>query len=267
MRRISRRPPRPLPVLLLTFWAGSALFLFAADKDKGQPEGVDYLEPALLTGIIRAKPPEPKRILFTFRRTAVRAGSTVRVLREYNRPNGIVAARERVMYEGGRLVSCQLEELQSGGSGSAVVRPDPKAPNERQIVFEYTQDHTKKTGIERLDKDTLINDMVGPFLAAHWDALRSGSAVKFRFAVIPRAETVGFKLTREAETTRDGKTVVVVRMEPTSWIIARWVDPLFFTVEKEGQHRVLQYVGRTTPRIQTGNGWEDLDALTVFDWK
>jgi hypothetical protein len=55
-------------------------------------------------------------------------------------------------------------------------------------------------------------------------------------------------------------------MEPTSLIIARLVDPLFFTLEKDGQHRVLQYTGRVTPKTRIGNKWDDLDATVVFDW-
>ncbi|MEY2466359.1 MAG: hypothetical protein QOD03_880, partial [Verrucomicrobiota bacterium] len=44
-------------------------------------------------------------------------------------------------------------------------------------------------------------------------------------------------------------------------------DPLYFTLEKEGEHRVLQYSGRITPSISRNNKWEDADAMTVFDWK
>ena len=56
-------------------------------------------------------------------------------------------------------------------------------------------------------------------------------------------------------------------MQPTSIVIARLVEPVYFTVEKGGEHRILQYVGRTTPMIRRGNKWEDLDAVNVFDWK
>jgi hypothetical protein len=45
------------------------------------------------------------------------------------------------------------------------------------------------------------------------------------------------------------------------------VVPLFFIVETNGEHRILQYTGRTTPRVKAGNKWKDLDAVTVFDWK
>jgi hypothetical protein len=268
MSRTTCRFPRLTLAVLLAVWVKSNSLLAAAETtSKESPGGIDYLEPPVLTGTIYAKAPDPKEVLFTFRRTATRSGPTVRVLREYTRPNGALAARERLVYEAGRLVSCHLEELQSGGSGSVVVQPDRTDSKERRIAFEYTQDHKQKIGTEKLEEDTLVNDMVGPFIATHWNDLMSRLTVKFRFAVITRAETIGFKLSKKSETTWRGKPAVLLKMEPTSWIIAQWVDPLFFTVETEGQHRVLQYLGRTTPGIRKGNGWEDLDALTIFGWK
>ncbi len=38
-------------------------------------------------------------------------------------------------------------------------------------------------------------------------------------------------------------------------------------MEKNPTNRVLQYVGRTTPKIRVGTSWKDLDAVTVFDWE
>ncbi len=61
--------------------------------------------------------------------------------------------------------------------------------------------------------------------------------------------------------------VLVVRMEPSSSFLGTLVDPLVFTLEQAPPHRVLQYVGRTTPKIQVAGKWKDLDAVTVFDWK
>jgi hypothetical protein len=55
-------------------------------------------------------------------------------------------------------------------------------------------------------------------------------------------------------------------MEPTSPVISALVDPIHFTMQKAPPHRILQYVGRTTPKIQAGGKWRDLDAVTVFDW-
>ena len=99
------------------------------------------------------------------------------------------------------------------------------------------------------------------------DALSRGEKVKCRYIVVPRSETVGFTFVKDSETTWQGRSVLVVRMEATSRIIAALVDPLFFTMEKDAPHRTVQYVGRTTPKIQVGGKWKDLDAVTVFDWE
>jgi hypothetical protein len=66
--------------------------------------------------------------------------------------------------------------------------------------------------------------------------------------------------------TYQGKAAVIIKMSASSFIIAALVDPLFFTMEKDGEHRVLQYDGRTTPKLKDGTKWKDLDAVTVFDW-
>ena len=233
------------------------------------PSAVDYYEPPVLTGTVYAKAADPKEVLFTFKRTATRSGQTINVLREFTSPDDKIVARERDQYEGDRLVSFELEEPGSGATGTVVVDAEGKNSSERKIRFTYSAsaDSPKKTDSEKFQEDTLIGDMIAPWIAAHWTALTNGAAVKFRYAVVERKETVGFKFVKESEGTWRGIPVITVKMEPTSWVIARLVDPLLFTVEKEGRHRILQYIGRTTPRLQHGKKWEDLDAVSIYDWK
>ena len=232
------------------------------------PGEVDFEQPKLLTGAIYAGSSEPSNLLFTFRRTADRTGSTVRVLREYQATNGAAAARERVTYEQGRLVSFEWESLQTGARGKATLQSEPQHSLKQKISFQYGRGPGSKTEskAEGPRKDVLINDMLPSFLVNHWEDLMKGESVKFRFIVLPRLETVGFKLVKDSESTWRGRPVVLIRMEPTSVIIARLVEPVHFTVEKGGSRRILQYVGRTTPMIRRGEKWEDLDAVTVFDW-
>jgi hypothetical protein len=108
--------------------------------------------------------------------------------------------------------------------------------------------------------------MVGPFLLDHWDALMRGEEVKCRYVVLPRVETVGFTFEKLTGDKRERKGVVIIKMSATSPIIAALVDPLYFTIERDGRHRVLEYEGRTTPKLKAGNKWKDLDAVTVFHW-
>ena len=71
---------------------------------------------------------------------------------------------------------------------------------------------------------------------------------------------------RRGHETPDGG-LVRIKMEPTSRLIAALVNPLHFDVEASPPHRVLEYSGRTTPKIKVSGKWEDLDAVTVFEWK
>ncbi len=207
--------------------------------------------------------------LFTFKRTATRDGASVRVLREFFNPDGSVAARERVTFEGPSLTSFQLDELQTGAQGGTTVVPDAKTPAKQKLLFDWTAGPgaKKKTDDETLQKNTLVGDMIPYFIVAHWDELMRGTAVNFRFIAQSRLETVGFKLVKESEVTAQGRPAVRLRMEPSSLLIAQIVDPIFFIVEKDGAHRVLEYIGRTTPKKKEGGKWKDLDARTVYDWK
>jgi len=248
----------PLTILFAVFGALlSVPVVHAADTS------IDYLEPKAFTGTIYSDA-SLKHILFKFRRTATSSGSEIHVVREFNLPNGKLAAREQVVYEGSQLKSITLEEMQAGAKGVAEVQ---SVGGESKMNFNYAEGSTKKTGSEKFLNEILTSDMVGPFIAAHFDEIAKGEVVKCRLISVSRAETVGFKFIKEADTTWRGKLAMVITLQPSSVIIAHLVDPLHFVVEKDGMHRVLQYTGRTTPSVRRNGKWEDLDAVTVFDWK
>lgn len=225
-----------------------------------------YEPPALLMGTIYAANSDRKRVLYKFKRTVTRSGNTVTAVREFTAPDGQPVGRERAVYEGDNLVSYELEELQIMARGNIKLSRDSKT--EATIAFKYVSGNNTRTNVstESLRPDTLISDMIAPFLAAHWNDLMKGKVVKCRYVAADRAETVGFKFAKHAESMVQGKPAVIIKMSPSSFVIAALVDPLFFTMEKDGEHRVLQYDGRTTPKIRDGNKWKDLDAVTVFDW-
>ncbi len=230
-----------------------------------------YEGPAEITGTIYAKDSNPKKELYKFKRTATRTGSKVNVLREYLNPDGTTAARERAFYDGNQLLAYELDELQIGASGSARIQRDPANSGKGKILFEYNKDEANASSVKKNDEslrgETLVGDMIASFLQQHWGELFRGEKVKCRYIVVPRRETVGFTFVRDSDATISGHPAMVVRMEATSPIIAAMVDPIYFTVEKESQHRVSQYLGRVVPKVKKGEKWEDLDALVLFDWK
>jgi hypothetical protein len=245
----------------------SLVIAFAALHSPLLAAQASYLEPKLLTGSIYDKP--GGRLLFTFRRTATQTGDVVSVLRDFRNPDGSLASQERVQYERGRLVRFELDERQTGASGRAVLE---SLGNQRQrIQFQYTtragRSEKAKQNNETISDKALISDMLPGLIAEHWDQLVCGDAVKFRYIVVPRLETIAFKLKRESVAELRGKKVIRIKMDPASRLIAQFVDPILFTIEADPPHRILQYWGRTTPKIRSGQAWNDLDALTVFNWE
>ena len=260
----------PIGIAAILIVGGASQTTCGGDLTNTSGMTLKYEEPKLLLATVYAKDSDQQQVLFKFKRVATRSGSTLNVLREYTYPDGKPAARERVVYEGDDLVSYALDELQVGAAGSVKVRRDPGIPARSALLFEYTKDLASgskpKTSTEALRNETLTGDIVAAFLVSHWGELSKGEKVKCRYVVVPRRETVGFTFVKESETTLQGQAVVIIKMEPTSLIIKRLVDPVFFTVEKDGQHRVLQYVGRVTPKAKAGSKWDDLDATFVFEW-
>ena len=225
--------------------------------------------PALLTGTVYESGSMNQRVLFQFRRTATEAGGRLRVVREFRLPDGKLAARERTEFAGTNLLTFELEEFQIKTRTTARLERKPEFGS--KVFFENGDlgrpAEQMKHSETPLRPNTLVNDMVQPFLQAHWEELMQSREVKFRYLVAERGEAFGFKFTKEAESVRAGKPVVVFKMAATSRIIGAFVKPLLFTLERDGERRVLQYEGRTTPKIKSWGFWHDLDAVTVFDWK
>ena len=256
-------------------WAGLGVAVFAglwihriAGADSPQPQTpLKFDEPKSLTGAIYERGTDRQNLLFRFKREVTRSGSTRRVVRDYTYPDGKAAAEEEVVYEGTNLVSFMLREFQIGAVGSAKIRRSTGS-GEGSIQLEYVKSpgSAAKSHMEALRGSTLIGDMVAPFLADHWEALMRGEKVKCRFIVLQRAETVGFTFVKEGGSDAKNAEAASIKMEPTSRIIAAIVDPLYFSIETAPPHRVLQYSGRTTPKLNIRGKWEDLDAVTVFNW-
>ncbi|MCX6896487.1 MAG: hypothetical protein NTZ16_13510 [Verrucomicrobia bacterium] len=225
--------------------------------------------PALLTGTVYESGSTNRKVLFQFRRTAVTEGDRLRVVREFLLPDGKLAARERTEFAGTNLLAFEMEEFQIKTRTSARLERKPEFGS--KIFFENGDLGKPAAQMKRsetpLRPNTLVNDMVSPFLQLHWEELMQGREVKFRYLVAERGEAFGFRFTKEAESVQAGRPVVIFKMAATSRIIGAFVKPLLFTVERDGERRVLQYEGRTMPKIKSWGFWHDLDAVTVFDWE
>ena len=228
-----------------------------------------YAQPKLRAATLYQVNSNQKKVLYKFKRTVTQSGPVAKVVREFSYPDGKLAAREHIVYEGDNLVSYELEELQINARGDASLSRDPRNPGKGQINFSHVADigfSKTNSNTEALRPDTLIGDMTTVFVVSHWDELMKGKSVKCRLIAVPRAETFGFTFEKQAESTWRGKGVVIIKLSPSSFIINALVNPLYFIMEKDGEHRLLECDGLTTPKIEVKGKWKDLEAETVFDW-
>ncbi len=252
--------------VLALWWAGFLSGLAVAAASPTASPAYDYADPKLITGVLYAIGSDQKKILFTFRRTAMRSGAGVHVERQFLDINGTVAAVEKIFYESNQLVSYEMQDFQAQVSGAILIEPDPKKPAQPQIFINYARGLNPSKGRGRpLEPDTVIDDTLYPFMMDHWGDLMLSKAVRFRFISLEHERTFEFSLLKTGEAVQAGQPVVQITMKPVSLFVAAEVKPIVFVVQKNGPHRMLSYIGRTTPRIRTDKSWKYLDAETIFN--
>ncbi len=236
----------------------------AALADSGSCDCADFrgLGDKLLTGEIYQKGSSLQKLLFRFRRTAVRAGNEILVTRTYTYADGRTAAIEKVTYRDQKLVSCSLIDKQANAYGRAVIEGDAQAGT-GNISFTYVKDGETSTRVEALTGPTVVNDSMVPYLLKRSGELIRGEEVQVQYIVIARTRTVGFKLSKAGATTWQGKPAVIIKMIPSSFFARLVVDPIYLTVQKDGR-QVAKYEGRVTPKVKENGEWKDLDAVMIF---
>jgi len=200
---------------------------------------------------------QPAKLLFTFEREPYPEGDKLKAVRTFKDLTGAVAAVEEIYYDHGQLKKMTVDQKQIGENGFFEIR-------DGRIYFSYTKGGKTKTDDEKLEEPLLVSDNIGAFWLTHWGELAKGETVKFRLPVTYRFETVGFKFQRDGEGTFEGKPVDIVKMSPSSMVIAMIVKPIYFSIERSDLHRVIKVVGRTVPKFQKDGKWSDLDVISVF---
>ncbi len=172
--------------------------------------------------------------------------------------NGTELVREELIAEGPHVQAYDLDHKQIGEKGSLIVRGD-------KVFFTYVRDGKTETATEDAVENLIVGPTTVPYLHAHWAELMKGDTVSVRYAALDRKETVGFKFFKTEEKIEAGDEVVVIKMKPTSFIIAAIVDPLYFTFRKKDSV-LLTLVGRTLPKTKVGDKWKDVDAEIKFTY-
>ena len=183
---------------------------------------------------------------------------------EFKNTKGEVVTTEEIHYNSdGSLSVFKISHPLMKQSGEISIKG-------KKVYFSYskTNDEGKietDTDDEDLTDDFVIGPMIRGYVQKRWATIAKGDDVDFRIAVVDRQETVGFKIFKDKETELSGKKVWVLKMKPTSFIIAAIVDPLYFTFTADGK-TLLEVKGRTLPKVMKDGKWQDVDVDGVYNF-
>ncbi len=177
----------------------------------------------------------------------------------YKDIEGSVVIEEKTKLNGADLVKFEIDHKQLQQKGIIEIK-DGKA-----FFTKVTADGKTSTKDEKLGKTFVVAASFRKFVKANFEDLKAGKTIEFRYGVWDRQETVGFEVFKEKTEKVADQEVVVLKMKPSSFLIAALVKPLFFKFNSDGS-RLLELNGRVGPKKKDGSSWKDLDAEVVYSY-
>lgn len=176
----------------------------------------------------------------------------------YSDTAGNVAVEEKGVVKGSDIVKVDINQKQTNETATVELK-------EGKAFFTLNQDGKSKTESEKVKDTFVMATNMQPFITDHWKDLMAGKTIDMRYGVWFRQETVGFSLFKISEKGEGEQKRVVLKLKPTSFIIAALVDPVEFTLNHDGS-RILELKGRVSPKIKKGHSYKDLDAEMVYKY-
>ncbi len=210
------------------------------------------------SGIAYEQNSNRQKPLFTYNNTRSDKEGVEEVLGVWKDPSGQVVIEERGQVKAGQILRYEIDQKQLGQRGLVEVK-------EGKIYFTKMADGKSSTESEKLTENFVMGPNFFQFIKNNWSAISSGKTVSMRWGVWDRQETVGFEVFKTGDTTVDGQKAILLKMKPSSFVIAALVKPLIFTYAVDGSHLLIQN-GRVTPKKKDGSSFKDLDAEMVYSY-
>lgn len=179
--------------------------------------------------------------------------------------NGKVLMTEKVVVKGAKLVFQAVEQLQTQEAWELEVQ-DQKATYRAYAIDGAEKRLLGKEKSEIVGSDFINGPMIEIFISKNWQDLQQGRAVTAEFSVLELQRPVTFKFSKERETQRDGKSVVVVKMKPANFVLSMLVDPIFMEFDRVGQ-KLIYFKGRTPLKADLNGKKIPLDAEILYSQK
>ena len=176
----------------------------------------------------------------------------------YTDTAGAVAIEQNTILEGSKVIRDEVQQKQLNEVGLIEVK-------DGKIYFSKTSEGKTKVKEEKLKDTFVVSSSFQRHVKDNWADVMAGKTVAFRYGVWDRQETVGFEIFKTGTEKMGDQEVVVLKMKPSSFIIAAIVNPIIFKFKADGS-AILEMNGRTAPKRQDGKKWKDLDAEIVYSY-
>jgi len=177
----------------------------------------------------------------------------------YKDLDGNIVVQETATMNGSKLVKTEIDHKQLGQKGIIEIKDD------KAFFTKVDKDGKSSTKEEKLGKTFVVSATFQRYVHDNWPEISGGKEVEFRFGVWDRQETVGFEVFKTGEETVDGQKALVLKMKPSSFLIAALVKPIIFTFAADGS-KLLAMNGRVPPKRKDGSSWKDLDAEVTYTY-
>lgn len=194
--------------------------------------------------------------LYTSEAVTLPDGSGETLTLTYKDPEGNVAVEEKYWLEGSAVKKAEIQQKQLGQSAVVEVK-------DGRVYFSKTADGKTKNSDEKKEDTFVMSGSFQRFVRDHWKDLSEGKTVNFRFGVWDRMETIGFEVVKTGDSEFKGQKTVLLKMRPSSFLLAALVKPLIFHFAADGS-KLLRSSGRIAPKLKSGSSWKDLDAEAVY---
>lgn len=122
--------------------------------------------------------------------------------------------------------------------------------DENEIGLSYREKEAaeSKTSRESRPGQCIAPDALSLYVRDNWARLAKGDVLYPRLAVADAGRVVMFRLHKE----KLDENVLVLRLEPSSWVYRRFVDPSFLHFELVDPHRLAEVTGPTNYTDESG---------------
>ncbi len=233
--------------------------LFALTLGSVSPEtAFGAMTPSFTAKIYDLK--DRSKLMFDYKSEVETTGDTKTTVNTvYDLKGDVLVIEKTVMKDDGKtFVSFEQDQKQLKTVGKVELR-------DGRIYFTFQRDEKLKDDDDKASADFIVTSTLVAYVQANWDGLLRGETLKARLAVLDRLETIGFQFKKESEKELNGVPAVVLKMKPSSMMIAAVVDPLLFTFSADGK-RLLELEGRTNVKVMIDGKFKDFDGYTVYSY-